>query len=129
MPTRPLRPCVVSGCSELVESGPCPAHAKERDASRRKSETWRKVRGARGGTIDIYQSARWKALRARVLREANYLCECDECKARPVGEPANTVDHRIPHRGDPALMWSRSNLMAMSHAHHSRKTAAETVNA
>jgi 5-methylcytosine-specific restriction endonuclease McrA len=127
MPSRPLRPCPVSNCPELVEKGRCPTHTSAQDQQRRQSETWRHAKGAGGKTIDVYQTAKWKALRARVLREAKYLCQCEECERRPVGEPANTVDHRIPHHGDPGLMWDRRNLRAMSQAHHSRKTASETM--
>jgi 5-methylcytosine-specific restriction enzyme A len=77
--------------------------------------------------IDVYATPRWKALRAQVLREAHYLCQCEECSKRPVGEPANTVDHIIAHHGDPGLMWDRRNLRAMSQAHHSRKTISEVL--
>jgi 5-methylcytosine-specific restriction enzyme A len=128
MPSRPLRPCATTGCPELVEKGRCPTHTAEQERGRRQSETWRHAKGTNGKTIDVYQTPRWKALRLRVLREANYLCQCEECEKRPVGEPANTVDHRIPHHGRPELMWDRRNLRAMSASHHSRKTAGETVN-
>ena len=129
MPSRPLRPCPASGCDQLVEKGRCPAHTTAQDQTRRRVETWRHAKGANGNTIDVYQSARWKALRSQVLREAHYLCQCDECSKRAVGEPANTADHIIAHHGDPVLMWDRNNVRAMSQAHHSRKTATETVNA
>ncbi|WP_260427988.1 hypothetical protein [Burkholderia stagnalis] len=35
------------------------------------------------------------------------------------------VDHRIPHRGDPALFWDQSNWCAMSKPCHDAKTARE----
>jgi 5-methylcytosine-specific restriction protein A len=132
MPSRPLRPCPVNGCPELVEKGRCPTHTTEQERGRRQSETWRKVRGARGGTIDFYQSEAWRSIQARVLREANYLCQCEECRARAyprLPDIANTVDHIISVRERPDLRLTRSNLQAMSQAHHSRKTARETVNA
>jgi 5-methylcytosine-specific restriction endonuclease McrA len=127
MPTAALRPCAQPGCGELVPRGRCSLHTKEQDERRRGAETWRHVKGARSGTIDIYQSARWKRLQARVLREANYLCECEECKQRPVGEPANTVDHIIAVRDAPSLAFERSNLRAMSQSHHSRRTIGDVV--
>jgi 5-methylcytosine-specific restriction enzyme A len=130
MPSAPLRPCPASGCSALVTKGRCPDHTRAQD--RRQSETWRHTRGASGNVIDIYQSPRWRALRARVLREANHLCQCEECAMRTfprLPDVADTVDHRVPHRGDMALFWDRNNLRAMSTAHHSRKTASETMHA
>jgi 5-methylcytosine-specific restriction enzyme A len=42
---------------------------------------------------------------------------------------ATTVDHTVPHRGNETLFWDRGNLKAMSAAHHSRKTAGETMHA
>ena len=35
---------------------------------------------------------------------------------------ASVVDHIIPHRGDEALFWDRSNWQALCHRHHSIKT-------
>lgn len=149
MPSRPLRPCASQPCPNLVEKGRCPAHERATDRRRRETETWRHVRGANGGTIDIYQSKDWKRLRAQVLREANYLCQCDECRgcrkcqAKPRMEadrfnltcwkceallspqPANTADHVTPVRDDVSRVFDRSNLRAMSEEHHSRKTIAE----
>lgn len=31
---------------------------------------------------------------------------------------ASVVDHRIPHRGNPALFWSEDNLQPLCDAHH-----------
>jgi 5-methylcytosine-specific restriction endonuclease McrA len=31
---------------------------------------------------------------------------------------ANVVDHRIPHRGDQALFWDRSNWQSLCAPHH-----------
>jgi 5-methylcytosine-specific restriction enzyme A len=126
MPVRPKRPCVVAGCPELVESGPCPTHAKERDASRRKSETWRKVRGARGGHVDIYTTSRWREARARFLAKHPL---CVDCEREGHVTAASAVDHRIQHRGDMRLFWDTNNWDPLCAMHHGRKTAAETVNA
>jgi len=56
------------------------------------------------------------------LREHPF-CECEECKGVDLTQIADTVDHVIPHKGDQALFWDRSNWAAMSANHHSRKTA------
>lgn len=153
VPSRPLRPCATQSCGELVTTGHCPTCQAEREASRRTSETWRHAKGASGNTIDVYQTSKWKALRLRVLREAGYLCQCDECRSCPkckaaprweadrfnltcwrcmallVMAPANTADHITTVHEAPERAFDRSNLRAMSQAHHSRKTASETVNA
>lgn len=126
MPTRPLRPCPVNGCPELVVKGRCEAHTAEQERGRRQSETWRKVRGARGGQVDIYTTSRWREARARFLAKHPL---CVTCEREGRVEAASMVDHRIPHRGDMALFWDTNNWDPLCATHHGRKTAAETVNA
>jgi 5-methylcytosine-specific restriction protein A len=38
---------------------------------------------------------------------------------------ATVTDHKIPHRGDMALFWDRSNHQSMAKECHDRKTARE----
>jgi 5-methylcytosine-specific restriction endonuclease McrA len=63
----------------------------------------------------IYTSKRWKILRRHILHHTP-LCTC--------GEIATDVDHITPieQGGDP---WSPTNLQALCHPCHSRKTKAE----
>lgn len=120
MPLAPRRPCSAAGCAAFAEiRGKCRAHASAQNAARQHDEPWRR----------LYQTPRWRNLRLQVLREARYLCQCAACAKRPVPLIADTVDHIVPHRGDPRLMWDRSNLQAMSAQCHSRKTAAATLHA
>lgn len=39
--------------------------------------------------------------------------------------PATIVDHIVPHRGDPLLMWSEWNWQPLTKRAHDRKTATE----
>lgn len=64
----------------------------------------------------------WAPLRMAVLRDEPL---CRECAKAGRGTPATQVDHVIPHRGDPELMWDRDNLQPLCHACHSAKTATE----
>ena len=124
MPVAALRLCA-GGCGARVQRDRC-ANCKRRLAqTRRQSESWRKAPGAHGTLIDVYQTPRWKALRLEVLEAAHYLCQCEDCATLPCPLPANTCDHRIPHRGDPFLMWDKSNLQALSEECHNRKTGRE----
>lgn len=125
MPVAPARLCP-GGCGARVQHrGPCEVCRHRRGHQRRAGETWRRAPGAHGTLIDVYQTPRWKALRLEVLEAAHYLCQCDHCAKLPCPLPASTVDHKIPHRGDPGLLWSRDNLQAMNDVCHSRKTARE----
>lgn len=118
MPTRCARACATPGCAGEASirgrCAPCAARA-EQGRAEEAGRAW-------------YNTTRWRILRALVLREADYLCECETCKAEERATPANTADHIKPHRGDPRLFWDRANLQAMSAECHSAKTAGE-VNA
>lgn len=70
-------------------------------------------RGSRTATY----GRRWQKLRAAYLA-LHPLCECG------CGYAATVVDHKRPHMGDPALMYSWDNLSAMTKACHDRKTAS-----
>lgn len=69
----------------------------------------------------FYASKRWRTLREAFLSE-NPLCVCDECKASGRDELADDVDHIIDRKVRPDLAYEWSNLQAMKHAHHSKKT-------
>ena len=42
------------------------------------------------------------------------------CLSRDMVEPADTVDHIKPHRGDAELFWDRDNLQSLCHSCHSK---------
>jgi len=70
-------------------------------------------------------TARWKRMRAHHLA-TNPLCVM--CKAEGRVKAADTVDHKIPHRGDPALHWDWSNLQSLcAHHHNSHKHSEEML--
>lgn len=64
----------------------------------------------------------WQRASKAFLRE-HPVCECDECTAEGRLLIATVVDHYIPHRGNHALFWDRSNWRANSKTCHDRKTA------
>jgi len=68
--------------------------------------------------------ARWRKAR-RMYLNRNPLCV--ECRADDVVEPANTVDHIVPHKGDYDLFWDPDNWQSLCEMHHNRKTAKETL--
>lgn len=108
--------CSTQRCpNRSTKSGQCSMcyakGSKERDAKRPSSY-------ARGWT------AKWIKFRAQYLKE-HPRCECEQCSKLPVWQRpvATEIDHidgsgRTGHRA-----YEESNLMAMSHACHSRKTA------
>lgn len=123
MPFAPPRPCRNCRRATTEKGGYCQACKRPHEQQRRQTETWRHVQGARGGTIDIYQSTRWKAERKSFLIE-NPLCV--DCKAEGYIVAATDVDHEVPHRGDMMLFWDQGNWRARCHKHHSVKTMRES---
>lgn len=104
VPRRALTSCLEPGCPALVERGYCDAHRPPRAPDARPSAS------ARG------YGARW-----RVLRDA-YLAEHPRCVV--CGGPADEVDHVVPKaRGGSD---DRSNLRAMCHRDHARRTARDS---
>ena len=61
-------------------------------------------------------------MRERQLRKMPY-CQCPY--HRHSREPAQVVDHKIPHRGDPRLFWDTSNLQSMAKECHDRYKQSE----
>jgi 5-methylcytosine-specific restriction protein A len=111
-----MRHCAQPGCPEIVQRGRCARHAVTKEHERPNYDTRR-----------LYRSARWFALRARVLAAQPF---CSEPVATGgvtgvCGRPTTDVDHVRPHAGDDALFWNPANLKAKCHACHSAKTARE----
>lgn len=96
-----------AGCGKL-RSKPGRCSACMRPANKKKNQ--------RTNARTVYQTVRWRNLRARVLAQEP---DCMVC-----GRPANTVDHIEPFEGaaDP-LAWDESNLQALCAVHHGQKDA------
>lgn len=111
MPRKSKRPCSHPGCPKLTECKYCeehkPLHPDRPSAeSRGYSSKWRKVRAA-------YLSKR--PLCVLCLRKGRYV-------------QATVVDHIIPHRNRPELMWDESNFQALCKPCHDKKTWTEDKN-
>jgi len=87
-----------------------PQSEAERARSRDRAQVWRAW----------YKTARWQKLRRVVLKRDGYTCQ--QTGALLMGTyPADdsaVVDHKVPHRGDPALFWDIENLQAVSKGYH-----------
>lgn len=65
---------------------------------------------------------KWQKARAGFLR-SHPLCVMCEAESRIT--VATVVDHKIPHRGDQALFWDKSNWQSLCATHHSRDKQRE----
>jgi 5-methylcytosine-specific restriction endonuclease McrA len=67
----------------------------------------------------------WQRTRLRILREANGLCQCEDCRTVGRIRPAHEVDHIVP-------VWAGggegdNNLQAINRECHALKTAREAT--
>lgn len=115
MPSASLVPCRDRLCPELIPRGSkwCPTH---------RTEHYRRQDAARTNKAErkLYQSARWRKIRAIVLAEEPLCRACRRAASRE-------VDHIVPVANGGA-MWDRANLQALCKSDHSRKTASEVLN-
>lgn len=77
---------------------------RESDADRRNAHPWRSWYGLK----------RWKLRRFDQLSEHPF---CSMCEAEGTVELATVVDHKVPHRGEPALFWD-GELDSLCKRHH-----------
>jgi 5-methylcytosine-specific restriction protein A len=74
---------------------------------------------ARGTAAQRGYGSRWQRARLSFLAEHPL---CVDCKAAGKVTAADTVDHRVPHKGDTTLFWDVSNWEACCASCHSRRT-------
>lgn len=76
----------------------------------------------RGGSTARGYGYKWQKAREQFLKE-NPLCA--EHLARGQVAAATVVDHKVPHKGDMALFWNRSNWQPLCKSCHDTKTASK----
>ncbi|GIW48990.1 MAG: HNH endonuclease [Caloramator sp.] len=113
MQRKPKRPCSYPGCPELTDGRYCEKHEKEIEREYNRNNRTYKY---------LYNTARWKRLRIKFLKEHPL---CEECKRNGVVTLAEVVDHIIPHKGNKELFWDEENLQALCKECHDSKTAKE----
>lgn len=114
MPSAAKKPCAYGGCPNLVEGGNryCDVHRALADSmAPDHHREWQ----------HLYNSARWRKIRARQLRREPW---CAECMKRGVFTTATDVDHILPHRGD-VMLFFRGPFQSLCHSCHAKKTAME----
>ena len=67
---------------------------------------------------------RWQKARAQFLLEHPLCVMCQEAGRATA---ATVVDHKVPHRGDKTLFWSRSNFQPLCATHHNRDKQKEEM--
>lgn len=100
-------------CKELTTTGRCDNHKVEKKSNWNHTKT----------TTERGYGAKWRKIRLLVLKRDNYKCQCVECKGLHRLKHAKEVDHIVSKaKGGTDDM---SNLQAINHDCHKRKTARE----
>jgi 5-methylcytosine-specific restriction protein A len=95
----PLKPCSYPGCNKLVKSGRCESHRRQADKKydkERENEPWRQW----------IHSTRYRVA-ISIYKSEHPLCERCEKVGKVV--PVYIVHHKIQHKGNWELFWSRDN--------------------
>jgi 5-methylcytosine-specific restriction endonuclease McrA len=107
----PMRPPHVCGCGYKIASGElCPCQRMQKA----KAEKARPGARQRGYTRDWERESK-----AFLARPENSHCACG------CGQPAEMVDHIIPHKGDQRLFWNKANWQPMTKRCNSAKAARQ----
>lgn len=104
MPTKPKKPCRHPGCPELINGTYCELHKKLH---------------TRASAHDRGYDGKWRRL-SKLYLQSHPLCI--ECHRNGRLVEVTVVDHVVPHRGDPKLMWSQSNWRSLCKKCHDTKT-------
>lgn len=112
--------CRAQGCNAKIDHmGYCSAHqhiADEREANRFANA---RKNYHTSNHQKMYQCARWRALRHRIIARDGCCVVC--------GATTNLhVDHIEPHNGHEDLFYDESNLQVLCRLHHGQKTAIES---
>ena len=121
-----MRICSFPGCFRPVslDDKYCEKHKAAgllRDQKRIKDREVRRVH-FKGTSSERGYGSKWRALRNRYIAQHPY---CVECMKKGIFTMATDVDHIVPHRGDPSLLFDENNLQSLCKSCHSRKTAKE----
>lgn len=78
-----------------------------------------------------YGTARWQKLRLEVFERDGYICQRTGiiCAGKHPASGSPTANHKIPHRGDPALFWDPNNVETVTKEVHDKIIQAEEAKA
>lgn len=93
--------------------------------------TFREVRD-RGYSPDAkvrgwYKSKRWQDLRLEAFQRDLWRCQRTGqlCVAKHPAPDSPVANHKVPHKGDPALFWDLNNIETVSKAVHDSDIQSE----
>lgn len=104
--------CLTPGCPVRVERGHCPTHQPAVRLHERRHYT---------GIPGVNYGRKWQREAKLFLVEHVWCCLCPPWTKTTATE----VDHIIPHEGDYARFWDRSNWQPVCKPCHSSKTKRE----
>ena len=112
--------CKAPGCTRLVDFYSGNKYCIEHQALEARDKERRFIFNEpdHGQWDEMYNSPKWRELRARQLKEEPY---CQIC-----GSKATEVHHLTPHRGNWDLFLDPQNIISICHDCHMRETHKES---
>jgi 5-methylcytosine-specific restriction enzyme A len=112
------QPC----CKQVAtKDSKCDLHQLKRTTN--PSKTQDNSRSSTTVNNHIYQSTKWRKLRARKFKEQPL---CEHCYRLNIITPTDVIDHVIAIIDDETLAYTYNNLQGLCHGCHAIKTAKET---
>ena len=110
--------CKAPGCTRLCDRDHmyCIEHQSLEARDRERRGMYQTA--AHGRWDEMYNSPKWRTLRAEKLRQCP---QCEKC-----GDKATEVHHVLPHNGNWDLFLDTDNLMSICHACHLKETQRES---
>lgn len=108
--------CKYPGCPATIDHpGYCTKHQKVRadKEQERHRATIERLNSLDHPGKELYYTAEWRKLRARIIAEHPYCTDCG-------GSDYLQVDHIVPHRGDPLVFFDPAVLVVRCEECHKR---------
>ena len=124
MPKKAFTVCRLPLCKKLTLDGVCDNHKAEYERRRQDAINKRaRIADSKRGSADSrgYNSI-WRRVRKGFIEKHPF---CVHCEEKGVINPADVVDHIVPHKGNKEVFWDRDNWQSLCYSCHSIKTVKE----
>lgn len=119
MAERPLRPCAIPGCPELVRGDPyCRYHQYKNQEQKAERHRYYDQHQRDQRAAEFYNSSAWQKLRRYVLARDHHLCQ--ECLGEKRITPADVVHHLVPISEDWGRRLDSGNCVSLCASCHNR---------
>jgi 5-methylcytosine-specific restriction protein A len=118
MPSRPLKPCLVTGCPNLTQGRYCDKHKGKEQQSKAERHRYYDEHMRDQQAREFYHSKEWERVRLAALARDNFLCQ--HCLRNNRITPADMVHHIIEIKRDWSKRLDLDNLISLCNSCHNK---------